>query len=112
MWLSIVQELEEDVKTKYKIGVTADINLKTDFITRVKFSNVVRASYPQHVEMKKSFEKVVDQIYNNGLDSTLSVDQLYANIKNKPDALALMHCILQWKGDDASHRSVLSTTEN
>jgi hypothetical protein len=55
-----VQELEEDVQAKYKVGVTADINLKTDFITRVKFGNVVRASYPQHVEMKKSFDRVVD----------------------------------------------------
>jgi hypothetical protein len=89
-----VQELEEDVQAKYKVGVTADINLKTDFITRVKFGNVVRASYPQHVEMKKSFDRVVDQVYNNGLDSSLSVDQVYANIKSRPDALALMHCVL------------------
>lgn len=59
-WLELVQEYEEDVGANYKVGVTADINMSTDFITRVKFSNVVRASYPQHVEMKKSFEKVVD----------------------------------------------------
>ena len=72
------------------MGVTADINLKNDLITKVKFVNIVRASYPQDMEMKKLFDKVIDKIFNNGLDSTLSIDTIYVNIKKQPESLELM----------------------
>ena len=72
------------------MGVTADINLKNDLINKVKFVNIVSASYPQDMEMKKLFDKVIDKIFNNGLDSTLSIDTIYVNIKKQPESLELM----------------------
>ena len=44
LWLLLVQEMEEDVKAKYKTG--KDINVKPDLISKEKLISVVTASYP------------------------------------------------------------------
>jgi hypothetical protein len=44
LWLLLVQEMEEDVKAKYKTG--KDINVKPDLISKEKLISVGTASYP------------------------------------------------------------------
>lgn len=63
-------------------------------ISRNKFGNVIRASFPQDVAMKQSFELIVDKIFSNGLDDVKPLDKLHSFIMNNKEARTLMSCVL------------------
>ena len=71
-----------------------DLNLSVRAISKTKFSNVVRASFPQDVTMRTNLEAVVDKIYSNGLDDSKQIDKLHAVILKDPEALTLLSAVL------------------
>ena len=106
LWLNCVCEMEEDITLsasgKSVKNNETDLNLSVRAISKTKFSNVVRASFPQDVTMKTSFEVVVDKIFSNGLDDVKTIDKLHSFIMGNPEALGLISCILQYEDDTES----------
>ena len=79
-----------------------DLNLQIRIISRQKFGNVIRASFPQDVTMNTNFEVIVDKIFSNGLDDFKPIDKLHSFIMGNPEAQALLACILQFEDDTES----------
>ena len=106
LWLNCICEMEEDVSYGGKAQATSpsdkDQNVNQRIISKQKFSNVIRASFPQDVTMKTSFEVVVDKIFSNGLDDVKTIDKLHSFIMGNPEALGLISCILQYEDDAES----------
>ena len=98
LWLNCVCEMEEDITLsgsgKSVKNNGTDLNLSVRAISKQKFSNVVRASFPQDVTMRTNLEAVVDKIYSNGLDDSKQIDKLHAFILNDPEALTLLSAVL------------------
>ena len=98
LWLNCVCEMEEDIALsasgKSVKNNETDLNLSVRAISKTKFSNVVRASFPQDVTMRTNLEAVVDKIYSNGLDDSKQIDKLHAVILKDPEALTLLSAVL------------------
>ena len=67
LWFSLMNEHEEKVKNDAelrRLTTSADINLDTTYVTKQKFANVVRASFPQDSSPSHlSFEEIVNRIF-------------------------------------------------
>ena len=59
LWFNLMNEYEETLKSDAN-----DMNLEY-FVSREKFSNVVRASYPQN-ESRQSFEEITARVFKGG----------------------------------------------
>ena len=103
LWLNCVCEMEEDISLsqsgKSLKNPGTDLNLSVRSISKAKFGNVVRASFPQDVTMRTGVDAVVDKIYSNGLDDAKQIDKLHALILNDPEALSLLSCVLQYEDE-------------
>jgi len=94
LWLNCVCEQEnEDIYSS--VADKSQNPLRR--ISRQKFGNVVRASFPQDVLKKASFEMIVDKIFSNGLDESRPIDVCHKYIMENTEALNLMKCVLQFE---------------
>ena len=59
MWLKLIVEREEDIKHQSE----ADVNLKVNVVTKQKFANVVRASYPQDTSGRVRVNELVERVF-------------------------------------------------
>lgn len=58
------------------------------------------ASYPQEVTGRIRFEKIVNNIFNHGLDDKRHLTALKQAILNDKDAKAMMICVLQKEDEE------------
>lgn len=93
LWLNCVCELDEDIYA----SVQDKSQNPQRRISRQKFGNVVRASFPQDIAKKASFEMIIDKIFSNGLDESRPLDQCHKFIMENTEALNLMKCVLQFE---------------
>ena len=56
---------------------------------------MLTASYPQDLAGRVNFEKIIDKIYDNGLNDIKSIKAIKDFILNNKEATALMRCVLQ-----------------
>ena len=96
LWLQIVNESEE---TLQKASTSGDLNLNNTIITRLKFNNVIRMSYPQ--DASKNRRTYEDIVYNKIFKGTEAkpVNELIKICETDADATALMKCVLQVQDD-------------
>jgi hypothetical protein len=96
LWLLIVNESEE---TLQKVAAAGDLNLNATIITRQKFNNVVRMSYPQ--DASKNRRTYEDIVYNKIFKGTEAkpMSELIKICETDADATALMKCVLQVMDD-------------
>ena len=96
LWLKLIIEREEDIKHQS----AADVNLKVNLVTKQKFANVVRASYPQATGGRSKVNALVDKVF--GRQSQLSTDELQKIIESDKEVRALVACILQFSEESGS----------
>ena len=90
LWLKLIVEREEDIKHQSE----ADVNLKVNVVTKQKFANVVRASYPQDTSGRVRVNELVERVF--GRENQLSTEALQHIIESDKDVCALVACILQY----------------
>jgi hypothetical protein len=92
LWLTLVQESEELIKSATD---TANINLNGMIVSKQKFTNVIRASFPQDAgPARKSFEDIADEIYGIGDEAHMQHDDLLKCCISNPNLAALMKAVL------------------
>jgi hypothetical protein len=92
LWLTLVQESEELIKSATD---TANINLNGMIVSKQKFTNVIRASFPQDAgPARKSFEDIADEIYGIGDEAHMQHDDLPKCCITNPNLAALMKAVL------------------
>ena len=115
LWLNCVCELEEDIQLKHSSqGTPSTKSTKSDasemlnkdsrarIISKTKFNNVIRASFPQDVTLKQSFETIVDTIFSKGLDDFKALETIHSFIMNNLQAKQMLYCVLQFTEDEES----------
>lgn len=68
--MKLIVEREEDIK----MSLAADVNLKVNLVSKQKFGNVVRASYPQDLSGRLRVNALVDRVF--GEETQMSTDDL------------------------------------
>jgi hypothetical protein len=95
LWLTLVQESEELIKSPTVIDDTENINLNGRIVSKQKFTNVIRASFPQDAgPARKSFEDIADEIYGRGDEAYMQHEDLLKSCISNPDLAALMKAVL------------------
>ena len=100
LWLNCICELEEDIQLKYtslnspRSDASENKDVRAKIISKTKFNNVIRSSFPQDTTKKTSFEIVVDTIFSGGLDDYKSLESIHSFILNNLQARNLIYCVL------------------
>ena len=77
LWLKLIVEHEEEISQQKD-----DINLKVNSVSKQKFGNVVRASYPQDLSGSARVNEVVDCIFER--KEWFTLDELPQKIESSP----------------------------